>query len=168
MDTQKNLKKETKTTGTNSDEDVKKLQLELEKVKKEVEEYKNKYLRALADYQNYEKRIREEKMQVEQIAMRGVFLKLLPFLDNLDKAEVFVKDSGLKMVKDGFHKTLQEMGLEEIHVLGKHFDPHLAEAIEIVEGKEENIVQEVLRKGYKFVGKVLRVAQVKVTKKVNR
>lgn len=147
-------------------DDVRKLKDELDKTKKEVNDYKNKYLRALADYQNYEKRVREEKVQIEQQVKAQILLKLLPFLDNLDKAEIFVKDSGLKIVKDSFYKMLTEMGLEEIQILGKEFDPHLAEAVDIVSGEKDNKVAEVLRKSYKFNDGILRVAHVKVTKKI--
>lgn len=144
--------------------ELKKLREELKRVKKESEDYKNKYLRALADYQNYENRISEEKRQISLSTVSEIVLKLLPFLDDLEKAEAFVKDKGLKLIKDRFCETLREVGIEETQILGKLFDPHIAEAIEVVDGKEDNIIKEVLRKGYIYKGKVLRVAQVKVTK----
>lgn len=159
-----NLKKDTKKNDKIVEQDSEKLKKEVEKLKKETEDYKNKYLRALADYQNFEKRAGDEKEQISQTAIKNVLLKLLPFLDNLEKAEMFVKDSGLKMIRDNFYKTLMELGLEEIQVLEKPFDPFTAEAIDIVEGKEDNKVVDILTKGYKFKDKVLRVAQVKVTK----
>jgi molecular chaperone GrpE len=90
----------------------------------------------------------------------------LPFLDNLEKAEVFIKDQGLKISKDQFTQILKETGLEEIDLLGKDYDPNFAEAVDIVSGKEENKVVEVLRKGYKFGDKIIRVEQVKVSKKL--
>jgi len=61
---------------------------ENEKLKKEVEEFKNKYLRALADYQNLQKRMLEEKKEWEKRIKKEFFLKILPFLDNLEKAEM--------------------------------------------------------------------------------
>ena len=134
-------------------------------LKKQIEEYKNKYLRALADYQNFEKRVYEDKEEIRTNANRTLIIKLLSFLDSLDKAEVFVKDANLKLVKDNFHKLLTEEGLEEIKVLGKEFDPYQAEVVDLVEGEKENMVAEVLRKGYSLNGKIIRVAQVKVTKK---
>ncbi|MFH0979854.1 MAG: nucleotide exchange factor GrpE [Candidatus Roizmanbacteria bacterium] len=140
--------------------------LEIEKLKKEVEEYKNKYLRALADYQNLEKRVREERNQLVRTANLNLIMKLLPFLDNLEKAEVFIKDQGLKMAKDHLFQSLKEIGIEEIDVLNKPFDPNVSEAIDIVKGDKDNIVVEVLRKGYRIEDKILRVAQVKVSKKI--
>lgn len=138
---------------------------ETENLKKEVEDYKHKYLRALADYQNLEKRARTDKIETIKSAQVQVVLELLPFLDNLDKAEVFIKDPGLKMIKSYFIDTLKSMGVEELQVLGKEFDPYTSEAIEVVSGEKDNIVVEVLRKGYKIFDQIIRVAQVKVSKK---
>lgn len=139
--------------------------VEAEKMKKEVEEYKNKYLRALADYQNFENRIEQQKEELKRAGEKQLILKLLPFLDNLEKAEVFVKDQGLKQIKDSFYQILKSDALEELDVLNKEFDPTTAEAVDMVKGEKENIVVEVVRKGYKFGDKILRVAQVKVSKK---
>ena len=92
-------------------------------------------------------------------------IKLLSFLDNLDQAEIFIKDAHLKLIKDSFHKLLKDEGLREIEVQGKEYDPYTAEVIDMVEGEKENLVVAVLRKGYEMNGKVIRVAQVKVSKK---
>lgn len=139
---------------------------EMESLRQQVEEYKNKYLRALADYQNLEKRISDERFELIKMANKNLLVKILPFLDNLEKAEIFVKDQGLKFSKDHFLQILKEVGLVEIEIINADFDPVLAEAIEIVPGKDENKVVEVLRKGYKFEDKIIRVAQVKVSKKI--
>lgn len=140
-----------------------KLIKEIEQLKRQVEDYKNKYLRALADYQNLEKRVAEEKKQFQQTVNKNLLLKMLTIVDDIEKAEIFIKNKGLSMVKDRFIKLLLEEGVKEIDVLGKPFNPHLAEAIEISEGKEDNIVNEVLRKGYYYYDSVLRPAQVKVS-----
>ena len=140
---------------------------EVEGLKAEVADWKNKYLRALADYQNLEKRVYEEKGELLKMGSLRLIIQLLPFLDHLEKAEIFVKDQGLKMVKESFTNLLKEMGIVELDVLNKEFDPHLSEAIDTVTGEKDNIVVEVLRKGYEYDGKVLRVAQVKVSKKVS-
>lgn len=146
--------------------EIEKLNQEIIILKQLAEENKNKYLRALADYQNLEKRISEERFELMKMANKNLLVKILPFLDNLEKAEVFIKDQGLKISKEHFLQILKETGLEEINILNKDFDPVLAEAIDIVPGKEENKIVEVLRKGYKFEDKIIRVAQVKVSKKL--
>jgi molecular chaperone GrpE len=150
-------------------EGAKKCQCEIEigSLKKQIEEYKNKYLRALADYQNFEKRVYEDKEEIRVNANRTLIIKLLSFLDSLDKAELFIKDANLKLVKDNFYKLLHGEGLEEIKVYGKEFDPYQAEVVDLIDGEKANIVVEVLRKGYSLNGKVIRVAQVKVSKKKN-
>jgi len=137
---------------------------EIEILKKQLEEANNKYLRALADYQNLEKRVSEERFELMKMANKNLLIKILPFLDNLEKAEVFVKDQGLKISKDHFLQILKEAGLEEMDLLNKNFDPNFAEAIDIVPGKEDNKIVEVLKKGYVFEDKIIRIAQVKVSK----
>ena len=147
--------------------DNQKFQVEIDQLKQQIEENKNRYLRALADYQNLEKRFNQERFELIKMGNKNLLIKIIPFLDNLEKAEVFVKDQGLKISKDHFMQILKETGLEEINILNKDFDPVSAEAVEIVPGKEENKVVEVLRKGYKFEDKIIRVAQVKVSKIIN-
>lgn len=145
---------------------VKKEHENTEELKRLVEEYKHKYLRALADYQNFEKRVSEQKEEQIKNTTKKIVLNMLPFLDNLEKAEVFLKDEGLEMIKKQFQQALEKEGLKEIDVLGKEFDPHLAEAIDVVEGDKDNIITDVARKGYMLGDKVIRVAQVKVSKKL--
>lgn len=139
--------------------------IDCEQTVKLAEEYKSRYLRALADYQNYERRVQVQ--QVEQIvfANKELMLKLLPFLDDLDRAQPFVQDSNLVHIKNSFIKILQHEGLKEIDVLGKEYDPYNAEVLEMVSGEKDAIVVEVLRKGYMLNDKIIRVAQVKVSKK---
>lgn len=140
---------------------------EVETPEVKVEDFKSKYLMALADYQNLERRVGDERMELMRMANKNLMVKLLPFLDNLEKAEVFVKDEGLKISKDQFMQILKETGMEEMDLLNKDFDPVMAEAVDIVPGKEDNKVVEVLRKGYMFGDKIIRVAQVKVSKIIN-
>ena len=140
---------------------------EIDNLKQQIEEFKNKYLRALADYQNLEKRVSDERFELMKMANKNLLIKILPFLDNLEKAEIFVKNEGLKISKEHFLQILKEVGLEEINLLNKDFDPNLAEAIDIVPGIKDNKVVEVLRKGYMYEGKIIRVVQVKVSKIIN-
>jgi molecular chaperone GrpE len=148
------------------EEKIFKLEEELNKEKKQIEEYKNRYLRSLADYQNFEKRVNQEKDEIRKTANKILLLKFLSVLDDIYQAEIFVKDEGLRIIKNKFIQLLNNEGVEEIEVLGKVFDPHLSEAVAIVEGKEDNKIVEVVRKGYRYGDQVLRVAQVKVSKKM--
>lgn len=156
----KNSKKEEKEKNAEHE----KCENRIKELEMQSEDYKNKYLRALADYQNQEKRSRSEKWEAGNEATAQLLLELLPFLDNLNKAEIFIKDTGLKMIKEQFEKTLEDLGLIEIDIIGKQFDPQYAEAVETVEGEKDNIVVEVIRKGYMLGERILRVALVKVSK----
>lgn len=168
----KKQKTDTKKTEKQSTEDLnkklemEKMQMEIVELKKQVDEFKNKYLRAIADYQNLEKRVGDERFELMKMASKNLLIKILPFLDNLEKAELFIKDPGLKISKDHFMQILKDAGLIEMDLINKDFDPVTAEAVQLVEGKEEGKVVEVLRKGYMFEDKILRVAQVKVSKKI--
>jgi len=139
-----------------------------ETLKKLGEEYKSKYLRAIADYQNYERRVQDQRVEWTKNANKNVILKLLTFLDNLERAELFVKDQNLAQIKESFMKMLQSEGLAEIAVINKPYDPHTAEVVDIKEGDADNIVVAVLRKGYIYNGQLLRVAQVTVSKKAEK
>ena len=132
----------------------------------EVEEWKNKYLRALADYHNLEKRTESQiELQIKTTKKR-LFLKFLDILDNIVRAEIFIKDAGLQLVISDFHKMLTSENVTKMDLLKKPYDPHLAECVEVTTGEKDNIVIEVVQDGYMLNDEVLRVAQVKVTKKL--
>ncbi len=130
----------------------------------DVELWKGKYLRALADYQNLERRTESQTADIYKRANKKIVLKLLDIVDVLDQAEIFVKDAGLKLVKDEFEKLLVSEGVERMDLVGTPYDPYTAEVIEVVEGDKPETVSEIVKNGYMLHGEVLRVAQVKVTK----
>lgn len=130
---------------------------------KAAEEWKNKYLRVLADYQNLEKRTQGEKQETRKYAAEVVLERLLPALDTLTKAAEHLKDMGLELALKELHAAIAEQGAEKMAVVGKPFDPHRMECIEVVPGKDNIVIEEVLP-GYRLHDKVIRVAQVKVGK----
>jgi len=138
----------------------------LAQLEAERDQYKDKLLRALADYHNLEKRVAEERQELGKRAVQNFILGVLPFLDNLEQAEVFVKDKGLEIVKSSFTELLEREGLTRIDVLNKEYDVHTAEAVTLIEGERDNMVVEVVRNGYMFNGQIVRPAQVKVSKKL--
>lgn len=144
---------------------TKKTEDNTEKLKQEIEEWKGKYLRALADYQNLEKRVGEKRQEVTKYAARELIVKLLNVLDTLEKTEEHLKDQGLALSLKSFWDVLLAEGVEKIEVLGKKFDPMTMECIEIVGSEKGDDVVEELRKGYKMKDKIIRIAQVKVGKK---
>lgn len=133
------------------------------KQEEQVEDWKAKYLRALADYQNLDKRAAAEKQEIRKYAAEAVIMRLLPALDTLTKATAHVKDSGLELALKELYAALSELGVEKIDVVGKEFNPHEMECIEVVAGKDNIVVAELLP-GYRLHDKILRVAQVKVGK----
>lgn len=149
-------------------EELKTAQAKLDEANAAKEEFKTKYLRALADYQNFENRMTSQRAELIGSANKDLLIRLLPFLDNLEKAGMFYKDPNLKLVTDSFYQTLKGAGLREIEVEGKEYDPNNAEVIDMVEGEKDNVVVEVLRKGYELNGKIIRIAQVKVSRKVEK
>lgn len=136
----------------------------MKKQDNQSEEWKNKYLRALADYQNLEKRSSEQVGEVRKFAAERILSRLLPVLDTFSKASEHIKDAGLALALKELYAVLLEQGVERMDVMGHAFDPHEMECIEVVDGVDNEVVQELLP-GFRLYGKILRVAQVKVGKK---
>jgi len=133
----------------------------------EVDVWKNNYLRALADYKNLERRSYEEKEEIRVFAAEIILSKLLPIVDSFSKAKEHIKDTGLDLAFKQLSVLMAELGVSKIDVLGKQFNPHEMECIEVVAGNENEVVSEVLP-GYRFKDKVLRVAQVNVGKGIEK
>lgn len=146
---------------------------ELEKAQNEAAEMKTRYLRAVADLENYRKRIAREKQDIIRNAAANVVESLLPVLDNmklgLQAAENHpeAKDVtyGFKMVDDQLKKSLSEQGLQELIPDGEAFDPNLHECIAQQasdEIDEDHIIQTV-RAGYRLNDRLIRAANVIVS-----
>ena len=129
----------------------------------EVENLENQLKRALADYQNLEKRIMEEKSSWIKIANKDLILRLLPGLDSLTLAEKHTQDEGVKLSIKHFLDSLEQVGVSKIETEGKDFNPNLMEAVTTTDGEEGKVVEEV-RAGYILNGQVIRPAQVVVGK----
>ena len=145
----------------------------LEKAEKEAAEMKTRWLRSVADLENYRKRIAREKQEIIRSAAANVIESLLPVLDNMklgmqaaenhpEAKDVVV---GFKMVDDQFKRVLQEQGLEEIAPDGETFDPNLHECIsqQLSETVEEGKVILTVRSGYRLNEKLIRAANVIVS-----
>lgn len=137
---------------------------ETEELKKQAEEWKNKYLRALADYQNLEKRTHAEKEETRKFAVRIFLERLLPVADTVAKAQQHLSDPGLGLALKELDALLSEFGVEKIQTVGQPFNPHEMECIEVIAGNDNEVMEESLP-GYRLHGKVLRIAQVKVGRK---
>lgn len=140
------------------------------KVNKEIEELKNQLLRLQADFINYKNRTEREKSNSIILANEGLILKLLPVLDNFNRAftHANLEDDTIKgfvMIKDQFESVLKSETVEEIESDGAVFDPNLHNAVmtESKDGVESGIVLETFEKGYKIKDKVIRPSMVKVS-----
>ena len=129
-----------------------------------------KYMQA--DFENYRKRTEKEMREIEENSSKGLVLRLLSVLDELDLAVKHAKDDtgrtelqeGIEMVRKNMYSTLESAGLRRIDSVGKPFDPSKHEAVAKVQGSSPgpDIVMEELRTGYTFRGHVIRPSMVKV------
>jgi molecular chaperone GrpE len=129
----------------------------------ELSNLENQLKRALADYQNLEKRIASEKSSWILASNKNLLLKLLPGLDSLLLAEKHTQDEGVKLSIKHFLDILENEGVKKIETVGKDFDPNLMEAITTQEGEDGKVLEEV-RTGYMLFDQILRPAQVIVGK----
>jgi molecular chaperone GrpE len=142
----------------------------------ERDAYYDKYLRAAAEFENAKKRMERERADLLRYANEGFLLEFLPILDNLETAERHIKEAkdfkavqeGVDMIQAQIQKFLKEIGIERIKTVGEKFDPHLHEPMETVESQDDNqdgLVVAELKPGYKFNGRLLRPAAVRIGKK---
>jgi len=138
-----------------------------------VIELDNQLKRAVADYHNLEKRVSEGRSELTNFMGAELVRRLLPVVDHLEQALGGMSEQdrqsgwvkGVELAVKEFEQVLQSEGLSQIAVEGQ-FNPALHEAIDTREG-ENDIILEVVRKGYNLNGKVLRPAQVVVGRRTN-
>ena len=143
---------------------IEELNKQVEDLKQQVEETTASWKRALADYQNLERRMSEQKESWISYASESLINKLLPVLEHLEKAGEHLKDEGLNIALKQLNDLLKNEGLTEVPAMGEEFDPVQHECIETTDGTENNKIVEVFNKGYKLNNKLLRPSRVKVSK----
>jgi len=175
-DTTKEIDRESKTQKASAEKElsVSDLKKALEKCQKEKEEFLAGWQRERANFLNYKKEETERFKDIVKYANEEFILKILPILDNFEKAEKEIPEDmkenqylkGLLQIKIQLLDFLKNQGLKEIQSLGKKFDPNFHEVVEEVEvkDKESGVVIEEVQKGYILEDKVLRPAKVKVSK----
>lgn len=148
--------------------EVKQLTGELEGKSKAYDELNDKYLRMMAEYDNFRKRSQRERDGIYASAYEEALKEFLPMSDNLQRSlayagtENFAK--GIEMIVNQFSDTLKKLGIEEYGKRGDPFDPNIHNAVMRTDDDSlgENTVAEVLQKGYRKGDKILRFAMVKV------
>ena len=140
-----------------------------EKLQQTIREQEDKYLRLLAEYDNYRKRSQKEKENAWTTAKADTIKELLPVYDNLERAlkqetadEAYAK--GVQMTMQQLKTVLEKLGVEEIPAQGEPFDPNVHNDVMHMEDDTlgENIVAEVFQAGFKMGEKIIRHAMVKV------
>jgi len=157
------------------DKTVKMKESEKNKLIEEAKEYKDKYIRLYAEFENARKRMEREKMEFVKYANEELVIEFLGVLDNLERsveaAQAKHEDytaflQGIEMVMAQVHEMLTKNGVKPIEAQGKMFDHHCHEILMQEESDaEEGIVLEEFQKGYYLGDKVVRTVKVKVAKK---
>lgn len=137
--------------------------------------YYDKFLRVHAELENIQKRTEKEKTNYFQMATETVISKILPVVDNFDRAVDSIETtkpedikhflSGVELTRKELHKVLSEIGAERLETVGQKFNPHFHEAIMVENTKDatkDDIILAQIQAGYKLNGKLLRPAKVKV------
>jgi len=149
--------------------------IELESLRRDSQDYKEKYLRVLAESENARKRLQKEREEMIQYSLRNMVCDFLPPIDQMENAlkhadnaseEVKQWSVGFQMILNHFRDVLTNNGVQAFDSLGQAFDPHMHEAIESVPSSDHPagiVVEEALR-GYKMGDRVIRPARVKVSK----
>ena len=161
--------------GSSAAVDENQQETQLEDFEQKYEDLNNKYLRLAADFDNFRKRMANERQELLKYAAADILTKIISVLDTFDRAKDSLKEiDNCTTVKESYEvaykqllDTLKKAGMEEIEALGKEFNPNEHEAITQVptDEYEEDHVAVVAQKGYKLADKVLRPALVGVAKK---
>ncbi len=146
---------------------------ELESCARELADYKDRYLRTVAEMDNMRKRLEREKQDFLKFSSESILKDMIPVLDSLDKAIPNVTDAespiagyrdGVVMVQKQFLQTLAKHGLEPVEAVNQPFDPNFHQAIQRIESKDvtdETVLAE-FAKGYSLHGRLIRPSMVSV------
>jgi molecular chaperone GrpE len=148
------------------------MQSELQKVKAERDALLDRLARLQAEFENARKRVVREQQEYREYAVADTVKALLPILDSFDRAlqgtnlEGPEFRAGIELINKQLHDALVKLGVRPIPAKGEPFDPHLHQAIEMVDTDEveDHHVLEELQKGYKFKDRLLRPSMVRVAR----
>lgn len=142
---------------------------EEDKLRAELDESKDKYLRLMAEYDNFRKRSAKERLELSATVKGNTISEILPVFDNFERAlaaetQDTAYKQGVEMIFKQFGDMLAKLGVEVIDPIGQTFDPNIANAVNQIEDENlgENEVAQVFQKGYKIGDKVIRYAMVAV------
>lgn len=157
-----------------NDKRMENLKAQLNQIAEEAEEYKDKYIRALAEMENQRKRLERERIDFRRYANESFILSVLPVLDNFERAIKSAEEvdgakeitEGIKMIFKQLKEVLEKKGVKPFESLGEKFDPKKHEAYLAIESEkhEPSTIVEEIEKGYLLGDKVIRPAKVAVSK----
>lgn len=161
---------------TNYDEQIKTFEEKIKSLETEVQEYKDKFLRKAAEFENFKRRNENEQLNLLKYAAESFILKLLPVIDDFERSLAHIKDAkdndsiknGITLVYDKLMKILADQGVKQIEALGKPFDVHFHEAImqKKVDNAAPHTVVEEFEKGYVYKDRVIRHSKVAVSEDI--
>jgi molecular chaperone GrpE len=175
----KNMEEDKQPSGIdkNEKEEMDSLKAELNVLREEIaakDDYYDKFIRLQAEFDNFRKRAVKEKGEFIKFANEALILELVSILDDFErsirsaehKKDFDLLHQGVDIISKQLHRLLEEKGLNKIKSVGEKFNPHEHEAIEVVEGEdnEDNTILEELQPGYILNGRIIRPAKVKVAK----
>lgn len=154
-------------------DDSEKQESEADKMKRELEEQKDRYLRLSAEFDNYRRRVSKEKLDLIETASESVIKSLLPIIDDFERAVKALEEStdsdaakeGTNLIYKKLVDLLKSRGVSEIEAVGKELDTDIHEAVAQIPAPEEGLkgkIVDCVQKGYKLGEKVIRFAKVVV------
>jgi molecular chaperone GrpE len=147
---------------------------EIKVLRQERDVLYDRLARLQAEFDNARKRAAREQLEFREYAVADAIKGLLPMLDSFDRAlEAHAGDEnfrGIELINRQFHDALAKLGVRPIPAAGEPFDPHLHQAVEVVDTADaaDNTVLEELQRGYKFKDRLLRPAMVRVARHPNK
>ena len=161
-------------SAQDSDTTVEEIVSETDKLKSELQETKEKYIRLVAEFDNFRKRNAKEKLEIIQTASKDVLVSMLEVLDDADRAQQQMEASadtdeikkGVLLVFNKLRNILKSKGIKKMEAKGEKFNPDLHEAVAEIPGEEKmrGKVVEVVQNGYYLNDKIIRFAKVVVGK----
>jgi molecular chaperone GrpE len=158
---------ETTETSETAEEPEQEIEDEMAILRRKNDEMNDKYLRLMAEYDNFRKRSQREREEIYPTATVNAVMKFLPVLDNIERAAAFphAEDDfgkGFDLIYQGFQDVLKNLGVEPVGEVGEPFDPAFHNAVMHIEDEAlgENVISQVLQKGYRIGDKVIRYAMV--------
>jgi len=180
LESAENLEGEKKKENEENEiqEDFGRMEVVINSLEEEKKELKDKYLRALANYENLRKRAIQEKEKIYNFTLEEVFRKILPILDDFERAFKSLEESkehkddyksfsdGIRLVYSNLNNLLKSYNIESFESIGEKFNPAKHDAIHVIEKEDEenDIILEETEIGYKINDKILRPAKVIVVK----